>query len=366
MAGVTLRGITKTYGQDKVPGCSDVNLEVRDGELLSIVGPSGCGKTTTLRIIAGLEQPTAGELYFDDRRMQDVLPQRRNIAMVFQSYALYPHMTVHDNMSYGLKVRKTPKDVIESKVEEASRLLGIGHLLSRKPSQLSGGERQRVALGRAIVRNPDVFLLDEPLSNIDAKLRVQMREELAKLHQILQVTMIYVTHDQLEAMTISDRIAVMNGGMVQQIGEPLDVYNQPANAFVAGFVGTPPINLIAGSVLDHGESAVLSLGSIVLPIQPRQRAPLLRVPAYPSVLVGVRPEDVYVDEVMRPHAFDAVVTSIQPIGPSQVVALEAPPGIRLTSSVDPDRRFTIGQRVRASFSIEKLHFFDPQSNQRTT
>ncbi|MCU7514846.1 MAG: sn-glycerol-3-phosphate ABC transporter ATP-binding protein UgpC [Ignavibacteria bacterium] len=247
MAEVSLKEVTKVYegGQEAVKG---VSLEVKDKEFLVLVGPSGCGKSTTLRMIAGLEDITSGELYIDGRLVNEVSPKDRDIAMVFQNYALYPHMTVYENMAFGLKIRKFPKGEIKQRVEEAARVLEIEHLLTRKPKALSGGERQRVAVGRAIVRRPKVFLFDEPLSNLDAKLRVQMRTEISKLHQRLQATMIYVTHDQTEAMTMGDRIVVMKGGLVMQTDSPLNLYNSPKNRFVAGFIGSPPMNFLEGTV----------------------------------------------------------------------------------------------------------------------
>src|ERR671923_366957 len=242
MAGVTLDHITKKYGE--VTAVNDLNIQIRDQEFLVLVGPSGCGKSTALRMIAGLEEITGGDLYIGDRRVNDVAPKDRDIAMVFQSYALYPHMSVYDNMAFGLKLRKRPKQEIERRVKEAADLLGLQNLLQRKPKQLSGGQRQRVALGRAIVREPQVFLMDEPLSNLDAKLRVETRAELIKLHQRLETTVIYVTHDQTEAMTMGTRIAVMSDGLVQQVDAPLTLYNQPANIFVAGFIGSPAMNFL--------------------------------------------------------------------------------------------------------------------------
>ena len=248
MASLTLKNITKRYAGN-VLAVSDFNLEIKDKEFIILVGPSGCGKSTTLRMIAGLEEITDGELYIGDKLVNDVAPKDRDIAMVFQNYALYPHMTVFENMAFGLKLRKTPKDEIKRRVEEAARILDIEHLLDRKPKALSGGQRQRVALGRAIVREPKVFLLDEPLSNLDAKLRAQMRTELAKLHKRIGTTFIYVTHDQTEAMTMADRIVVMKDGLIQQVDTPTKLYDSPANKFVAGFIGSPQMNFIEGVLL---------------------------------------------------------------------------------------------------------------------
>src|SRR5437016_2121365 len=268
MAGVTLRNLTKTF--KSVVAVDNVSLEIKDKEFLVLVGPSGCGKTTALRMVAGLEEATSGEILIGDRLVNDVSPKDRNIAMVFQNYALYPHMTVYKNMAFSLKLRRTPKGEIERRVKAAADILGIGDLLDRKPKQLSGGQRQRVAVGRAIVRQPEVFLFDEPLSNLDAKLRVNMRAELIKLHERLDATMIYVTHDQVEAMTMGDRIVVMRNGFIQQVGPPMEVYNQPQNQFVAGFIGSPPMNFLdARLVTDNGGVAV-DLQGMRLPLPPQQ------------------------------------------------------------------------------------------------
>ncbi|MFQ6098478.1 MAG: ABC transporter ATP-binding protein, partial [Armatimonadota bacterium] len=250
MARVVLRDLTKVFGD--VVAVKDVNLEIEDAEFLVLVGPSGCGKTTCLRMIAGLEEVTQGEIYIGDRLVNDVSPKDRDIAMVFQNYALYPHMTVFDNMAFGLKLRRFPRDEIKARVQQAAQMLGLQDLLSRKPKELSGGQRQRVALGRAIVREPAVFLMDEPLSNLDAKLRIQTRAELIKLHRTLGITTVYVTHDQVEAMTMGDRIAVMRDGVVQQVDEPLGLYLRPANLFVAGFIGSPPMNFLDCTLEEPG------------------------------------------------------------------------------------------------------------------
>src|SRR6266513_1348097 len=261
MAGVTLDHISKKYGE--VTAVNDLNIQIRDQEFLVLVGPSGCGKSTALRMIAGLEEITGGDLYIGDRRVNDVAPKDRDIAMVFQSYALYPHMSVYDNMAFGLKLRKRPKQEIERRVKEAAELLGLQNLLLRKPKQLSGGQRQRVALGRAIVREPQVFLMDEPLSNLDAKLRVETRANITKLHQRLQTTVIYVTHDQTEAMTMGSRIAVLNAGLIQQIGVPQELYDHPSNLFVAGFIGSPAMNFFNGAkVASEGDSTRIVLENV--------------------------------------------------------------------------------------------------------
>ncbi|MCX7847152.1 MAG: sn-glycerol-3-phosphate ABC transporter ATP-binding protein UgpC, partial [bacterium] len=261
MADVRLVNVKKVY-EGNVVAVDNFNLEIKDKEFVVLVGPSGCGKSTTLRMVAGLEEITEGEIWIGDRLVNDVPPKDRDIAMVFQNYALYPHMTVYKNMAFGLMLRKYPKKEIHERVMEAARILGLEEYLNRKPKQLSGGQRQRVAVGRAIVRKPKVFLFDEPLSNLDAKMRVQMRTEISKLHARLQTTMIYVTHDQVEAMTMGDRIVVMKDGYIQQVADPITLYNQPANKFVAGFIGTPPMNFISGRIEREGEGLVFAAGSV--------------------------------------------------------------------------------------------------------
>ena len=298
MAKVSLRHVFKTYTDDKgheVNAVNDVNIEVADREFLVLVGPSGCGKSTTLRMIAGLEEISRGEIFIDDRRVNDVPPKDRDIAMVFQSYALYPHMSVYDNMAFGLKLRKYPKAEIRKRVTEAAGILGIEAYLERKPKQLSGGQRQRVALGRAIVRQPKVFLFDEPLSNLDAKMRVQTRTELIKLHQRLQATMIYVTHDQVEAMTMGSRIVVMQGGIIQQNEPPLKLYHEPKNLFVAGFLGSPPMNFVNGTLAAGRATASSSrrwpAGSSRCAFREKER-PAFKAYVGKEVILGVRPEDI--------------------------------------------------------------------------
>lgn len=290
MANLSLRHIYKIY-QGDVTAVKDFNLEIADKEFIVFVGPSGCGKSTTLRMIAGLEEISKGELYIGDRLVNDVEPKERDIAMVFQSYALYPHMTVYDNMAFGLKLRKIPKDEIEKKVREAAKVLDIEHLLDRKPKALSGGQRQRVALGRAIVRHPQVFLMDEPLSNLDAKLRVQMRTEISKLHQRLQTTFIYVTHDQVEAMTMGTRIVVMKDGIVQQVAAPQEIYNNPANIFVAGFIGSPQMNFMEGTFSEESGKYYANFQKEKVEI-PAEKGRVLKEKGYAgkTVIFGVRPE----------------------------------------------------------------------------
>ncbi|MBR7090145.1 MAG: sn-glycerol-3-phosphate ABC transporter ATP-binding protein UgpC, partial [Lachnospiraceae bacterium] len=297
MASLSLKHITKVY-PNGFEAVKDFNLEINDQEFIIFVGPSGCGKSTTLRMIAGLEDISGGELYIGDKLMNDVEPKDRDIAMVFQNYALYPHMSVYDNMAFGLKLRKVPKDQIDKMVKEAARILDLTSLLDRKPKALSGGQRQRVAMGRAIVRNPKVFLMDEPLSNLDAKLRVQMRIEIAKLHQRLGTTIIYVTHDQTEAMTLGDRIVVMKDGIVQQVDSPQNLYDKPCNLFVAGFMGSPQMNFLDATVVVDGDVANLEIAGHAIPLPPAKSKKLIEG-GYDGKIVtfGIRPEDVYDSEM---------------------------------------------------------------------
>src|SRR5438445_506441 len=295
MAKVTVNHVYKIYPAEKVSSVTavdDVNLEIADREFVVLVGPSGCGKSTTLRMIAGLEEISRGDIYIGERRVNDVAPKDRDIAMVFQNYALYPHMSVYDNMAFGLKLRKFPKPEIKKRVQDAASILGIEELLDRKPKALSGGQRQRVAVGRAIVRKPKVFLFDEPLSNLDAKLRVQMRTELSKLHDRLQTTMIYVTHDQVEAMTMGDRICVMKDGMIMQVNKPLEIYNKPANKFVASFIGSPPMNFMDVQVVRRGRHFSLEEGKFTLELLPAMEEAVSPY-AGQTVTLGIRPEDIY-------------------------------------------------------------------------
>ncbi|MBP5761852.1 MAG: sn-glycerol-3-phosphate ABC transporter ATP-binding protein UgpC, partial [Lachnospiraceae bacterium] len=297
MASLSLKHVTKVY-PNGFEAVKDFNLEINDQEFIIFVGPSGCGKSTTLRMIAGLEDISGGELYIGDKLMNDVEPKDRDIAMVFQNYALYPHMSVYDNMAFGLKLRKVPKDQIDKMVKEAARILDLTSLLDRKPKALSGGQRQRVAMGRAIVRNPKVFLMDEPLSNLDAKLRVQMRIEIAKLHQRLGTTIIYVTHDQTEAMTLGDRIVVMKDGIVQQVDSPQNLYDKPCNLFVAGFMGSPQMNFLDATVVVDGDIANLEIAGHAIPLPPAKSKKLIEG-GYDGKIVtfGIRPEDVYDSEM---------------------------------------------------------------------
>ena len=308
MASLSLKNINKTYDNGYC-AVKNFNLEIADKEFIIFVGPSGCGKSTTLRMIAGLEDITSGELWIGDKLVNDVEPKDRDIAMVFQNYALYPHMTIYDNIAFGLKLRKTPKHEIDKLVHEAAKSLDIEHLLDRKPKALSGGQRQRVAMGRAIVRNPKVFLMDEPLSNLDAKLRVQMRIEISKLHQKLGTTIIYVTHDQTEALTLGTRIVVMKDGIVQQVDSPIDLYQKPKNLFVAGFIGSPQMNFIDAKVVSNGTDVSLTFGSHSIKL-PEAKAKALISNGYDgkTVVLGIRPEDIKDEEVFINTSPDSVVS----------------------------------------------------------
>src|SRR4051794_9652578 len=336
MAQVTMRSLNKMY--DEVHAVKDVNLDIRDKEFVVLVGPSGCGKTTTLRMVAGLESITSGRVLINDKVVNELAPMDRDIAMVFQNYALYPHMSVYDNMAFGLKMRKFERPEIEKRVREAADILGIGELLKRKPRQLSGGQRQRVALGRAIVRHPRVFLFDEPLSNLDAKLRVQMRVELKKLHLRLGTTAIYVTHDQVEAMTLGDRVVVMRDGVVQQVGEPLELYNTPANRFVAGFIGSPAMNF-ASVTVDGADGALWALSEgIRIKIPPPVAARLHRYPGE-EVTLGIRPEDLRLATASDPPelGFDVVVEVVEKLGAQ--ILLDVRVGSRaIVAAVEPTVR----------------------------
>ncbi|MGB9664874.1 MAG: ABC transporter ATP-binding protein [Ignavibacteria bacterium] len=361
MAEVKLINVSKIYDNNLV-AVKDVTFTVNDKEFVVIVGPSGCGKTTTLRMIAGLEEISKGELYIDNVLVNDVPAKDRDIAMVFQNYALYPHMTVFDNMAFGLKIRKLPKDEIKKRVQEAARILEIEHLLDRKPKQLSGGQRQRVAVGRAIVRKPKVFLFDEPLSNLDAKLRVQMRTEISKLHQRLEATMIYVTHDQVEAMTMGDRIVVMKDGVVQQIDTPLNLYNKPINKFVAGFIGSPAMNFIEGKiVLENGLRFVSNKGGFVFEIPAEFD---LKNYVNKSVIAGIRPEDFQANSQNSSlQKFEVNIEVVEPMGNESFVYFiidDVQCVARIPSDifVKPSHKF--------SFYINpfKTHFFDVETEKR--
>ncbi len=353
MPFVRLVDLSKSYGRGHL-AVDKVNLEIRDGEFLVLVGPSGCGKSTVLRMVAGLEEVSSGEVRIGDRVVNEVPPRERDVAMVFQNYALYPHMSVFDNMAFGLRRRKVAEPDVKLKVAETAEVLGLTGYLQRRPRELSGGERQRVALGRAMVRKPQVFLFDEPLSNLDAKLRVQMRAEIKRLHQRVGATMIYVTHDQVEAMTLGDRIAVMKKGVLQQCADPLTLYSRPANAFVAGFIGSPPINFFDAKVSADGAS--LESGGVRLPLDPARRG---RLSAGQGVRCGIRPEDLHLDgreggaitvsaEVIEPHGNETVVHWRSALGDvvSRVPGQSAP---------------RVGDSAELRFELGRLHVFDPAS-----
>ncbi|HEX9822369.1 MAG TPA: sn-glycerol-3-phosphate ABC transporter ATP-binding protein UgpC [Methylomirabilota bacterium] len=361
MAQVMMKALNKKY--DEVHAVKDVNLHIRDKEFMVLVGPSGCGKSTTLRMVAGLEEITAGEIHIGDRLVNDLPPKDRDIAMVFQNYALYPHMSVYDNMAFGLKMRKFPKAEIEKRVKDAAEILGIQELLKRKPRQLSGGQRQRVAVGRAIVRHPQVFLFDEPLSNLDAKLRVQMRVELKKLHNRLETTAIYVTHDQVEAMTLGDRVVVMKDGWIQQVGEPMELYGRPANKFVAGFIGSPAMNFVDVGINEAGGAVVAETQGLRLAV-PAAKAGTLRAYKGQQVVLGVRPEDVHVATGADAphHVFDATVEVVEPLG-SEILLDVRIGRSTIVARVEPSVRVKVHETVRLAVNADRLHFFDAKSEQ---
>jgi multiple sugar transport system ATP-binding protein len=341
-----------------VKAVDNANITVEDREFVVFVGPSGCGKSTTLRMVAGLEDITEGELYIDGEKMNDVPPKDRNIAMVFQNYALYPHMSVYENMAFGLKIKKVPKAEIDKRVHEAAKILDIEKFLERKPRALSGGQRQRVAVGRAIVRNPKVFLFDEPLSNLDAKLRVQMRAELSSLHLRLNATMIYVTHDQVEAMTMADKIVVMKDGKVQQIGTPLHLYNHPVNKFVAGFIGSPPMNFLTLTVADKGGIVLTGGGMEIRPVP--AHAELLQKYRDKTVYFGIRPEDLVHAESPGANNIPAQITVVEPLGADIHLWLTA--GTQpLVARTDSQHAFKVGDTVNFTPDMEKARFFDRET-----
>ena len=361
MASLLLKNVTKKYPNGFV-AVKEFNLEIKDKEFIIFVGPSGCGKSTTLRMIAGLEDISSGELYIDDKLVNDVEPKDRDIAMVFQNYALYPHMSVYDNMAFGLKLRKTPKDEIDQKVRNAARILDLEHLLDRKPKALSGGQRQRVAMGRAIVRSPKVFLMDEPLSNLDAKLRGQMRVEISKLHQRLETTIIYVTHDQTEAMTLGTRIVVMKDGVIQQVDSPQNLYDKPCNKFVAGFIGAPQMNMIDAAVGKDGSDVTLSFGGHTVAL-PEGKAKKLEEVGYvgKTVTLGIRPEDLHDEESflsMSPKSvFDATIRVYEMLG-SEVLLYFDIDDADFTAKVNPRTTARPGDTIQLALDLEKIHIFD--------
>ena len=376
MASLSLRNIGKKY-PGGVMAVSDFNLEIKDKEFIVLVGPSGCGKSTTLRMIAGLEEITEGELYIGDRLVNDVAPKDRDIAMVFQNYALYPHMTVFGNMAFGLKLRKTPKEEIKKRVEEAARALEIEHLLDRKPKALSGGQRQRVALGRAIVRDPKVFLLDEPLSNLDAKLRAQMRTEISKLHLKIGTTFIYVTHDQTEAMTMANRIVVMKDGYIQQVDTPQHLYDRPCNAFVAGFIGSPQMNFVDSVLREENGSFFVEFGSedtktrpgvkykIKLPAEKNYRDRL--VPYIDKeVIFGIRPENIHDEEMylsMMPDGIVEANVEVTELMGAEIYLYVNCEGHNLTARVSPTSTARTGDTIKIAIDPTKIHLFDKDTEQ---
>ncbi len=361
MASLSFRHIYKKY-PGGVTAVSDFCLEIKDKEFLILVGPSGCGKTTTLRMIAGLEEITEGELFIGDKLINDIAPKDRDIAMVFQNYALYPHMTVFDNMAFGLKLRKTPKEEIKRRVEEAARILDITHLLDRRPKALSGGQKQRVALGRAIVREPKVFLLDEPLSNLDAKLRAAMRTELTKIHKKVGTTFVYVTHDQVEAMTMATRIVVMKDGLIQQVDTPQNLYDFPANIFVAGFIGTPQMNFINSTLEKRGEDVYVVFGEHSLKL-PKEKAtnPALADYIGKDVIIGVRPECLHEEQRYLDAAPEAVVDTTVDI--TELMGAEIHLYITvddqiIVAKVSSHSKSRAGDNVKIAFDMERVHIFD--------
>ncbi len=379
MAGVALKNLTKSF--NKITAVNSINLEIRDKEFMVLVGPSGCGKTTALRMIAGLEESTAGEIFIGERLVNDVSPKDRDIAMVFQNYALYPHMTVYDNMSFGLRLKRLPTggvwpfntrrafntEEIDRRVQEAAEMLGLGALLQRKPKELSGGQRQRVALGRAIVREPKVFLMDEPLSNLDAKLRVQTRAELIKLHRRLGITTVYVTHDQVEAMTMGDRIAVMSNGIVQQCDKPLSLYNHPANLFVAGFIGSPAMNFASVQIAAEGDLLIAKAEGFKVTLPPAQ-AERARNHVSKTCIFGIRPEDIYdkgIATLVKSTPGNTItvdVDVIEPLGSEVEMYLKAGE-LQLIAMIDSASSARIGDRIDVIFDMDKSHLFDKDTEQ---
>ena len=365
MASLSLQHINKTY-PNGFQAVKDFNLEIEDKEFIIFVGPSGCGKSTTLRMIAGLEEISGGTLKIGDKVMNDVEPKDRDIAMVFQNYALYPHMTVYDNMAFGLKLRKVPKDQIDKAVREAARILDLEKLLDRKPKALSGGQRQRVAMGRAIVRNPKVFLMDEPLSNLDAKLRVQMRIEISKIHQRLGATIIYVTHDQTEAMTLGTRIVVMKDGVVQQVDTPQNLYQKPGNLFVAGFMGSPQMNFLDAVISEKGGNVIATIGGEHEVIVPAAKAKVLKDKGYvgKKVVLGIRPEDIHDSQMFIEASPSAPMTSVVKVYEllgAEVFLYFDVNGTQVTARVDPRTTAKTGDPIRFAFDMEKAHFFDKET-----
>ena len=363
MASVTYEHVYKRFGD--VVAVNDFDIKIDDKEFLVLVGPSGCGKTTALRCLAGLEEVTSGRIFIADQLVNDVAPKDRDIAMVFQSYALYPHMSVYDNMAFGLKLRKTPKDEIKRRVNEAAKILDIGNLLDRKPRQLSGGQRQRVAVGRAIVREPKVFLFDEPLSNLDAKLRVETRANLSKLHQQLSTTFIYVTHDQVEAMTMATRIAVMNKGVLQQLDTPQSLYDRPSNLFVAGFIGSPAMNFFKSKLVKGDGKLFVDGGSFKVEV-PSSRYNVYNNYVDKSIIFGIRPEDIRDPHFAAPGIFaqpvEGLIDVTELMG-NEVFLYVATGDHSYVARVDPRTSARMGDRMQVVFNMDNMHLFDPETEQ---
>jgi len=358
MAKVSFKDVSKMFGD--FVAVDKTNLEVEDGEFMVLVGPSGCGKTTLLRMVAGLEEISGGELYIGEKLVNNVSPKDRDIAMVFQNYALYPHMDVYNNMAFGLKLRKLPKAEIDRRVQDASNLLGLNERLKHKPRQLSGGQRQRVAVGRAIVRDPHVFLFDEPLSNLDAKLRVQMRAELQRLHRRLQTTTIYVTHDQVEAMTLGHRVAVMRRGVLQQVDTPQNLYDHPTNRFVAGFIGSPSMNFVRVPVTVSGHQIKLKSTSFDVTV-PSKHAASLKPYDGKEIILGVRPENFSLDEAQSAQSyFNVKVTVLEPLGDELIIYAETE-GQEVVAQLDPRAKVEAEQDLRLAVDMDHMHAFDPET-----
>jgi multiple sugar transport system ATP-binding protein len=364
MAQVALRKVVKNF--DKTVAVRGIDLDIADREFVVLVGPSGCGKTTTLRMVAGLEEATSGDIFIGDQLVNDVPPKDRDIAMVFQNYALYPHMTVFENMAFGLRLRRIPKPEIRGRVEDAARILDIADLLQRQPKQLSGGQRQRVAMGRAIVRHPKVFLFDEPLSNLDAKLRVQMRTEIKKVHQKVTTTTVYVTHDQVEAMTLADRVVVMNGGQIEQIGTPYEVYHAPKTRFVAGFIGSPGMNFLPCQLVANGSGLTVRLSeTLSLPV-PADRADRYRAHIGREMVFGLRPEDLIEKrgETLPPgHApFTVLIDVVEPMGMETMVYFIVD-GVEVCGRVNPAAAGNAGEMMPLVGDLNHMHLIDPRTDQ---
>jgi multiple sugar transport system ATP-binding protein len=358
MAEVILKSVRKTFG--KVIAVDDFSLDIRDGEFMVFVGPSGCGKTTTLRMIAGLEEITSGEIYIGERRINTIPPKDRDVAMVFQNYALYPHMSVFENMAFGLRLKKMPSREVDTRVKKTAEMLGIQDFLRRKPKELSGGQRQRVALGRAIVRVPKVFLFDEPLSNLDAKLRIQMRLELKKLHEQMKTTSIYVTHDQIEAMTMGDRIVVMKDGLIHQVGEPLNLYFRPVNKFVASFIGSPTMNFLPVTIAGSADHLTAEVRGLKLSVPPEKEKSLIPYIGK-EVALGIRPDDLSeASSQQEDGVFKAIVTVVQPVG-SQIYLDVRVGDHDLLASIDAHAPVRTHQEIMLRVRLKNMHFFDPDT-----